>query len=659
MKVRFSCPMDCFDVCSLVATVRDGRVVKISGDPEHPLTKGHVCVKGKKLLERMYHPDRLVRPGKKIGGKWTAVPWDEAISEIAERLETVRRKYGSLAVLNYSGSAYNGISKTVDKIFFNHYGGVTVPRGSLCWGAGIAAQRYDFGDVRGHAPDDMAMAKTMILWGRNPADTHPHLIRYIREAKKNGATVFLIDPIRTATANIADTHVAIRPATDAALALGMANHIVENGMADNEYIENNVVGFERFRKYARNFPLETVEEITGVDRQTVARLAEIYANARPSCIVLGQGMQRYHNGGNTIRCIDALGAITGNIGISGGGVNYANFGVSRYLAGELEKSMMFVKNRRSFPIPKFGEFLETATDPPVEFMVVSKANPLVQVPDTAKTARAFQKTGFRVVIDMFMTDTAEHADLVLPCTGVLEEEDIFVGNMFTPYVNYSKKSVEPPGGIMGEYRFFGLLAEKMGMGEYPNFSQNEFLERSVAPLKKYGVDANTLEEMGHFSLPGREIPWHDATFDTPSGKYELYSQKAEKDGQSPIPIFIEPKDPEPDYPVRLITPHYRHSIHSQHFAFTDEMPVIHMNKKMMARLNVSDQGVADVISKTGRLRVKVRCSEGIGDGIAMIYQGRWHKSGAVNCLTAGNLSDMGEQAAYYDCFCRIMPTCKK
>jgi len=337
-KIRFACPMDCYDVCGLLATVSDGRVTRIQGDPHHPVTRGRVCPKGKKLLERVYHPDRLTTPLKKQGDGWSPISWNDAVSEIAEKLIRIKSTHGSEAILHYSDSGYGGITKTADRMFFNHFGGVTVPRGSLCWAAGMAAQKYDFGEARGHHPEDIGRAKTILLWSRNPVYTNTHLVSFINQARKNGATVVLIDPVKSASASLADTHIPVKPGSDGALALGMAKIILDNGWENTAFLRNHVVGLDAFRDSLAGLSLEGVQRITGVDSARLYRLAEAYARRGPSTIVVGYGLQRYANGGNTVRCIDALGALTGNIGISGGGVNYANRYMARFIAGDLAES---------------------------------------------------------------------------------------------------------------------------------------------------------------------------------------------------------------------------------------------------------------------------------------------------------------------------------
>ncbi len=655
-KIRFACPLDCFDLCGLIATVSDGRVTRIQGDPDHPVTRGRVCTKGKKLLARVYHPDRLTTPLKKQGNGWSPISWDDALAEIAEKLVRIRGAHGSTAVVHYSDSGYGGITKTADRMFFNHFGGVTVPRGSLCWAAGMAAQKYDFGEARGHHPEDIGRAKTILLWSRNPVYTNTHLVGFINQARKNGTQVVLIDPVRSASAILADTHIPVNPGSDGALALGMAKIILDNSWEDAAFLRNRVVGFEAFQDYLAGVSLEEVQQITGVTGSSLHRLTETYARGGPSTIVVGYGLQRYANGGNTVRCIDALGALTGNIGVSGGGVNYANRHMARFIEGELAASEKAAVNRRVFSLPRFSHFLETAEDPPVKGIFIAKANPLVQMPDVNRATAAFTGVDFKVVIDMFMTDTARHADIVLPCTSILEEEDIVVTSMFSPCLNYSRRAVAPPDGIIGEFEFFRRLAKQMGLKGYPDIDPATFLKRAVKPLStEFGITWESIRNT-YVTLPGNRIPWQDGKFLTPSGKYELYSQKAAGNGLSPLPVLAVPSRPPTAYPLRLLTPHTRQSMHSQHFAFTDAAPTAYLCKASLQSYGLKDGQDALLTSPAGRLQVSVACDDGILPDLVVVYQGWWHKSGSVNALTQIRVSDMGSNAAYHECFCRIEGT---
>ena len=356
-----------------------------------------------------------------------------------------------------------------------------------------------------------------------------------------------------------------------------------------------------------------------------------------------------------MRSIDALGASRQHR-CQWGRCDYANRFFPDYIGGDFKKSQVRARNRRTFPIARLAEYLETEDKPPIRCIFVSKANPLVQGPDINRTAAAFAAIDFKVVIDLFMTDTARHADLVLPCTSVLEEEDIIHSSMFSPYVNYSGRAVLPPEGVMGEYEIYRALADRMGLLEYPRDGRRKFLEQAIGPLTDaFGVSVEDLRQ-APFTLPENAVPWRDRKFATPSGKIELYSEQALADGCSPVATHIEAATGSPDYPLRLITPHRRGAMHSQHFAFIDDIPEAVVSPETLAAYRLTEGARARVSSDRGTLLVKIRCDRGAAADALTIDQGWWHKSGSVNVLTSDRISEMGEQAAYYDCFVNVEAT---
>ena len=251
--VKCACPLDCFDACGLLAEVAEGRVVRLKGDPDHPLTRGRICVKGKKLLERLYHPQRLRVPRVRQGDRWQDISWQAAIDLMARQFTRAIEKYGSQSILHYADSGYGGLIKSVDRLFFNWLGGASTPRGSLCWAAGIAAQRYDFGDARGHAFQDLRNSRCILVWGRNPVATNPHLVPFLEKARQNGSTLVVIDPLKTLSAARADRHLQPRPGTDGALALGMAHHLIATGRIDRDFITHRTLGFDDFQNTLKAF----------------------------------------------------------------------------------------------------------------------------------------------------------------------------------------------------------------------------------------------------------------------------------------------------------------------------------------------------------------------------------------------------------------------
>ena len=247
-KIKFACPLDCFDLCSLVATKKENKIIKIEGDKDHPITKGFVCKKGKNHLTRLYHPKRFTKPMIKKNNTWVEISYKEAINILKTKLTDYIEDFGSSSIIHYNDSGYGGISKEVDEIFFDSLGGATTPTGTLCWGAGDKATEYDFGNNLSNYPNQIEKSKLIILWSRNPVDTNMHMISFINTAKKNGAKVVLIDPIETASAKLADLFIQIKPGTDAALALGIGNYLIENGYCDDKFISNYSLGFEDYKK---------------------------------------------------------------------------------------------------------------------------------------------------------------------------------------------------------------------------------------------------------------------------------------------------------------------------------------------------------------------------------------------------------------------------
>lgn len=659
-KISTSCTLDCWDACSIIATVKDRRVISVSGNPRNHVTGGFLCSKGKKHIDMLYNPNRLKKPMRKTHRGWEPMDWENALDLIAKKLDSLRSDYPTTALLHCFDCGNGGLLKNIDKRFFNAYGGTTVPKGSLCWGAGIAAQKYDFGDSLSHDPSDLINSKVILIWSRNPADTNIHIVPFIQKARKNGAYIVVIDPIETATAKYAHEHISPSPGTDGALALTMANVLISKNLIDREFIENHVRGFDEFRRYVQRFTPERGSRITGIPREKIIHLAEKYGGNRPSCILLGYGLQRYSNGGNTVRAIDALGAITGNIGTPGGGVNYANKRIGKYIDDELLEGEGLRKHYREYSRPKLATFIETADDPPVKMIFTARANPITQAMDSNRLAEAFSKVEFKVTLDLFLTDTARLSDLVLPCRHFLEDEDIIYTSMGHSYINYCNRVVEPDPWVPSELWIFNELAKRLELENFPIQDERWWLERAILPLtREKGVTLDDLRS-GPVQLPGiSPVAWEDRAFKTPSGKYELYSSKALSYGHSPIPVFedINPK-PSDRYPYHFLTPHCKDSLHSQHFVMVEDgtLPIAYIHPKVGQREGIEDGSAAVISTQTGSLRCRVKYREGIRENVVMVYEGWWiqKSGGGVNQLVPARETDMGCQAAYYDCMCNIV-----
>ncbi|RKD34622.1 molybdopterin-dependent oxidoreductase [Thermohalobacter berrensis] len=647
--VNHGCTLDCWDLCKFKVYIDNGKVVKIEGDKGHPYTKGIICVKGKKHLERLYHKNRKYSPMFKKNGKWIEITFNEALELISKKLRNYKEKFGSSSILHYFESGSGGVLKSIENIFFNFLGGITLPKGSLCWGAGIQAQKYDFGDIKGHTLDDILNSKNIIIWGRNPANTSIHLMYMLKKAKKKGKRIIVIDPIYTDTAKIADTYIRINPSTDGALAMAITKIIIEEKLYNESFVRNYIKGFKEYNNYLKTLDLDYLSDETGVGIEIIRKLAYLYTQKGPSTTYIGYGLQRYKNGGNTVRAIDALASISGNIGIEGGGVNYANRVYPDILNLDPYNSLKYAHNTRYFNVSNFYNFIIKEDNPPIKAMFITKANPLTQMPNLNKVKLAFEKIDFKVCIDLFMTDTANECDLFIPCTNTLESEDIVFSSMNNPYIIYNEKAVEPKNKLMDEYYFFQELSKKMDIKEYPLVSKKEYLNKVIEPLKEINIDLEKIKE-GKITIQTEKVAWKNLEFKTPSKKIEIYSEKAKGDGLSPLPVYNK----QTNNKIRLITSHPRDSLFSQHFMDVKGITKAYLNSNLAKSYDLKDNEKVTLKSKNGEIKVQVIIKDNIPDNIIHMYIGWWHKHGAPNFLTNNISSDMGGQIAFNDTFVEII-----
>ncbi|OPL10846.1 MAG: hypothetical protein AVO34_09490 [Firmicutes bacterium ML8_F2] len=661
--IKTTCPLDCWDQCAMLVEVEKGRLLSISPDPEQKITGKYLCRKGRQNLARLNHPDRLRYPLLKKNGSFKRIGWNEALQAMACHLSDALARFGPLSLLHYHDGGYGGLLKNLESRFFSALGGCTEHRGSLCWAAGLAAQRYDFGEVYSHPHEDLANARLIIIWGRNPAHTQPHLLPFIRQAQKKGARVILIDPLRTATAALADEYIRVKPGSDGALALGMAAMIIEKGLLDRDFIATASSGFERYRTMAAAFSLNKTASLTGLAPEVIENLAVDYATAKPAALVIGIGLQRHSNGGNTVRAVDALAALTGNIGVRGGGASYANFQISRLVDDSFLNGEDLQPIRRRYPKPGLAKAISEFSDPPVDFLYISRANPLTQVGDSDGLRRAFKRVPFVVTAEHFMTDTANASDLVLPATAFLETEDLFYNSMSHQYLVYSAKCIEPPAECRPEYVYLRDLALLLDKEGFPAPEPDRLLARAIEPLtNKTGVTLEEIRENSPYLLPGgNDIPWAGRVFETADGRYNFYSPTAENDGVGGLPVYREPvelgdkKLRREGYCYWFVTPHHRDSIHSSHRLPDGEVtPKAYLHPRTAEQEGLKGGEKITVWSKRGCLQAVATVSDRVPPDAVVVYEGWWYESGAaVNKLTPARTTDMGCQAAFYDCLCRI------
>ncbi|MEH7334593.1 molybdopterin-dependent oxidoreductase [Neobacillus drentensis] len=657
--IQSACPLNCWDSCGLNVTVENNKVIKVDGDPSHPITKGKICGRGRQLETRTNSSKRLLHPLKKINGQFEPITWEQALGEIAAKLVEIKEQYGTTAVLHSHDYANNGILKNLDQRFFNAYGGVTELYGSLCWGAGIEAQKWDFGSAYSHGPDDIFNSKNIIVWGRNMARTNMHFYEKLLETKKRGANLYVIDPMFNATAKIADQHITIKPGMDGLLAAGIMKEILRLGLEDQSFIKQHTHGYNDLEGLLDSISLEKISEMTEVAEETITHLARIYAD-KPTSTYMGLGLQRYRNGGNTIRLIDALVAVSGNIGIAGGGANYANLQVGQSFAFEELTLAGRKQNHRQFSIMKQAEEVLKAADPEIQMIIVTCGNPLTQVPDTHVVKEAFSSVKTLVVIDQYMTDSARMADYVLPTATAFEEEDFYYSSMYHHYVNYGPELIDPPGEVKSDLWIWTQLAERLGFGEEFAFSRDQFLEMTLKPLAPYGITLQKLKEEQTLELPVEYIPWQKMNFQTPSGKFEFTSVLKGEDGLLKLAIPDESKWANPTlaekYPYSLLTIHPMRSNHSQNYHLFSSKPQLKVEiaNNIAADLTLNNGDYVRVWNDRGEVKGYISILANAHPDTINIDEGIWQEfGGSVNQLTSSRESDNGLGSTLYDCLVNL------
>lgn len=666
-KISHGCTLDCADCCKFNVYVKNDDIIKIEGDKEHPYTKGFICKKGLAHLKRLNHSKRVYKPLIKINDKWKEIEFDEAINIMVKKLSYYKSKFGSKSVLYYEQYGNGTVLKSIGEKFFNFYGGVSLSKGGPCWSAGIAAQKLDFGDSRSHSLEDMLNSKNIFVWGKNPANTTIHTMQMIKRAKKKGSKIIVIDPIETATAKLADKYIKIKANGDKALALAMGQIIIKNKLYDEKYIRLYVNGFEEYKSYILSLNIKDLSKECGVEISTIEELVKLYCQ-KYSTILLGFGMQKYKNGGMTIRLIDALGAITGQIGFSGGGVNYANKVYPKILNTDPYDSEKFSSNRY-YHTNEISEFIEKCNlgntyykndifinhednkgdyelNIPIKMAIITKSNLLNQLANINNLKRALSKVEFKVCFDMFITDTVKECDLFIPVTSQLESEDLLFSSMMNPYLVYNEKILEPQEKLMDEYYFFMEVAKRLKMSNYPIVTKKEYLEKVIYPLKNINSDISLEYLKNNYFTLHKDVAWSDKNFVNESGKFEIINCEEIKKFEANKYKDISK--------LRLLTNHGRDSLSSQHFMDDDGIAIAYINEKEAKRSNINNNEIIYLKSENGQIKVKINIDKSIGDNIIMMFVGWWERHGNPNFLTNSGISDIGGQITYNETFVEII-----
>lgn len=666
-KISHGCTLDCADCCKFNVYVKNDDIIKIEGDKEHPYTKGFICKKGLAHLKRLNHSKRIYKPLIKINDKWKEIEFDEAINILVKKLSYYKSKFGSKSILYYEQYGNGTVLKSIGEKFFNFYGGVSLSKGGPCWSAGIAAQKLDFGDSRSHSLEDMLNSKNIFVWGKNPANTTIHTMQMIKMAKEKGSKIIVIDPIETATAKLADKYIKIKANGDKALALAMGQIIIKNKLYDEKYIKLYVNGFEEYKSYILSLNIKDLSKECGVEISTIEELVKLYCQ-KYSTILLGFGMQKYKNGGMTIRLIDALGAITGQIGFSGGGVNYANKVYPKILNTDPYDSEKFSSNRY-YHTNEISEFIEKCNlgntyykndifinhednkgdyelNIPIKMAIITKSNLLNQLANINNLKRALSKVEFKVCFDMFITDTVKECDLFIPVTSQLESEDLLFSSMMNPYLVYNEKILEPQEKLMDEYYFFMEVAKRLKMSNYPIVTKKEYLEKVIYPLKNINSDISLEYLKNNYFTLHKDVAWSDKNFVNESGKFEIINCEEIKKFEANKYKDISK--------LRLLTNHGRDSLSSQHFMDDDGIAIAYINEKEAKRFNINNNEIIYLKSENGQIKVKINIDKSIGDNIVMMFVGWWERHGNPNFLTNSGISDIGGQITYNETFVEII-----
>jgi len=633
----------------------EGRLVRVEGRQDHGLTKGFLCRKGQRILDWVYSPNRLKYPLKRAGpkgsGRFERITWDEAFNIITDNLNKAVKGYGPTSVLPYEYAGHMGIiSRYYPYRFFNRLGASQLLY-TICSEAGKRALSYHYGTPAGMDPEDVPNSRYVVVWGFNPAWTSLHIYTLIKNSK---AKMVVVDPVRSETAEHADLHIQPRPGTDSALALGIANYAITNRLYDKRFVDENTYGFEELKRAVGGYTPERVCGICGLDGREFKSFAEEYCTIKPAAILMGLGLQRNVNGGEMVRAISLLPAITGNIGVRGGGFFYSN---SSYFTIDWDRLKGRSTERRRINMIKLGEaLLDKELEPPIKFLFVYNSNPAAVCPDLNKLREGLSREDlFLAVHDLFLTDTAEFADIVLPASSYFETFDI----QFTYgglYVALNEKAVEPLGECKSNAEVFTELSRRMGfkdIAEEPEMIAEEVLRTSTGYMK--GITLEDLKSKGFARLRTPTVPhiaFADLKFNTPTGKIELYSRQAEEEGVLPIPSFTESKG---DYPIRLITPFHRDLMKSQYFnirsIYGADEQVVEINADDAKARGVNDGDRVRIFNQLGDCIMGAKVSGKVKKGVALSYGIAWPKlvdgRRTSNFTTSSHTADLGGGSAYH------------
>lgn len=682
-QILGACPHDCPDTCATVTTVRDGKAIDIRGNPEHPITQGFLCAKVNRYLERTYHPDRLLRPLRRVGPKGTGTfveaSWDEALADITTRLGDILRTHGPEAILPYSYGGTMGLvqSESVDRRFFHALGASRLAR-TICASAGGEGLMMTNGSRVGADSEWLGNCDLVLLWGTNTLTSNPHLWPFVLEARKNGAPILCIDPIRTRTAEQCDEWLPIRPGTDAALALAMMHVIFAEGLEDRDYLARYTLGAEELRARVASWSPERAAPITGLPAERIRALGRQYGRARNAFVRINYGLQRHAGGGMAVRTIACLPSVTGHWRHAGGGVQLSTSGNFQFNRTALQRPDLGA-TARTINMSLLGRAL-TRPDagvggPPVQGLVVYNSNPADVAPDRREVLRGLAREDlFTVVLEHFQTGTADYADWVLPATTQLEHWDIHFAYGHN-YVTLNRPAIAPLGECKPNSEIFRLLGRRMGLPA-ELFAEDDLalvrtaLESQHPALQGVAFDDLLAHGWTRLNLPRPYLPFATGNFGTPSGKCEFVSGRMAALGLDPVPTYTPPRElPEtaPElarrFPLSLISSP-RHYFLNTTFVNIKSLrkqaePECIMHPHDAERRGLHSGARVVIHNDRGHFGALLRVEDSVREGVIWapsIWWGKLSGDGQnANAVTAQEETDLGGGAVFYDVLVEVSP----
>jgi anaerobic selenocysteine-containing dehydrogenase len=680
--IHSACPHDCPDGCGALITVEDGRATRIQGDPAHPITQGFLCAKVAKYLDRVYSPDRLLFPMRRVGPKGSGGPeafqrisWDEALDEIAAKLKSVGAEFGPEAVLPFSYGGNLGVlnGSSMDMRFFHRFGASQLLR-TICSLTGGDAIISVYGRKVGTEPEQFRHSKYIIAWGANIHGNNIHLWPFVEEARRNGAKLVVIDPYRTRTAKVADWHIPVNPGTDVALAMGLMHIIVRDGLHDQDYIARHSDGFDELEKRLPRYTPDQVSAWTGISKDDIELLAHEYATTRPAAIRLNYGIQRAQNGGAAVRAVCMLPVIAGSWKEVGGGLQLSLSGGFQLNQTAMERTDLMLKSplgrpARSINMTELGKVLTEVSHPPVKALFVYNSNPAAVCPDHNLVVRGLRREDlFTVVHEQFFTDTTDYADILLPATTFFEQKDLVkaYGHL---YLQVSQQAIEPLGECKSNVDLFRELASRMGFKEECfRETVDEMIDTALSSgvPQLGGITRERLERepQVRLNLHGDESdkPWLPFAngFPTASGRARLYNADLIAEGMDPVAEFVAPEESRHSplakrYPLELLARKADNFLNSTFVNLPSLQKMERQHELEISQRDAESRGIKDgdcvrVFNERGEISLTARVDGSVSPGVVGAKLG-WAKLAAnginINVLTSARLNDLSGGATFY------------